>query len=384
MSNQINNIVAKTFLELSNALQTGNMDVRPVIALTGIGSELGEDNAIAGALEARQAGVDVVYIGMKQTKELCCIPVCNEDDAHNEMLRLLDSGKADGAVTMHYPFPVGVATVGRVATPARGKVVYLATTTGTSATTRVEGMVRNAVAGVIAAKACGNAQPLVGIANLDGAALVESDLKKLASGGYPMSFAKSERSDGGCILRGNDILAGTADVIITDSLTGNIIIKMLSAFTTGGSYESVGWGYGPGIGMGYDRLVMIVSRLSGSPVIAGALIYAGMLKRGGWREIAAAEYAAANKAGLEEIISSRNKSQSIATAHSDERTPQKEPVTEEITGIDIMSLENAVNVLLGAGIYAESGMGCTGPIVLVTRERLNQSLIKLKAAGYIE
>ena len=150
--------------------------------------------------------------------------------------------RVKGAVTMHYPFPIGVTTVGRVITPARGRVMYIAATTGTSATNRVEAMVRNAVCGVIAAKACGLACPRVGIANIDGARQTEKLLRRLAAGGYPLSFAESGRADGGCLMRGNDILTGAADVLVCDSLTGNLIIKMLAAFQSGGDYEAVGWG----------------------------------------------------------------------------------------------------------------------------------------------
>lgn len=39
----------------------------------------------------------------------------------------------------------------------------------------------------------------------------------LAMGGYAIHFAESSRSDGGCIMRGNDLLEGTADVVMTDS-----------------------------------------------------------------------------------------------------------------------------------------------------------------------
>ena len=52
------------------------------------------------------------------------------------------------------------------------------------------------------------------------------------------------------------------------------------SFTTGGSFEASGYGYGPGIGEGYDKLIMIVSRASGAPVIANALEYAAQLIRG--------------------------------------------------------------------------------------------------------
>ena len=78
-------------------------------------------------------------------------------------------------------------------------------------------------------------------------------------------------------------------------------MKMFSSYTTGGQYEASGYGYGPGIGEDYDKLVMIVSRASGAPVVAGAMEYAASLIAGGWREVAAAEYAAARKAGLDTL-----------------------------------------------------------------------------------
>ena len=51
--------------------------------------------------------------------------------------------------------------------------MYLAATTGISDTDRVCGMVKNAVYGVIAAKADGIESPTVGIANVDGARQAE-------------------------------------------------------------------------------------------------------------------------------------------------------------------------------------------------------------------
>jgi len=41
-------------------------------------------------------------------------------------------------------------------------------------------------------------------------------------------------------MRGNDLLAASCDVMVTDTLTGNLLVKILSAFTTGGDYESIG------------------------------------------------------------------------------------------------------------------------------------------------
>ena len=76
-------------------------------------------------------------------------------------------------------------------------------------------------------------------------------LNKLQENGYNFKWATSARADGGAVLRGNDVLLGTPDIMVMDSLTGNVMIKMLSSFTTGGTFESTGYGYGPGIGKGY-------------------------------------------------------------------------------------------------------------------------------------
>ncbi|NMA49901.1 MAG: glycine reductase, partial [Tissierellia bacterium] len=62
--------------------------------------------------------------------------------------------------------------------------------------------------------------------------------------------------------------------------------------------------------------------------------------------------------------------------------PPKEVVTGTVDGIDIMELDEAVEVLWAEGIYAESGMGCTGPIVMVNEAKLNAALKILAKAGY--
>ena len=48
-----------------------------------------------------------------------------------------------------------------------------------------------------------------------------------------------------------------------------------------------------------------------------------------------------------------------------------------------MDLEDAVEVLWKNKIYAESGMGCTGPIVLVSYANLEKSKELLIEAKYI-
>lgn len=298
------------------------------------------------------------------------------------MEEMLKNGEVDGAVTMHFPFPIGVSTVGRCVTPATAKEMFIANTTGTSSTDRIEGMIKNAIYGIITAKACGKKNATVGILNVDGARQTEKALKQLQENGYDITFAESGRADGGCVMRGNDVLQASPDIMVTDSLTGNILVKMLSSFTTGGSFEATGFGYGPGIGEGYEQLVMIVSRASGAPVIANAIRYAGQLVRGKVFEVAKQEFEAANKAGLKDILNAHKNASKPAEAE-EVKEPPKEVVTAQIPGIEVMDLEDAVKTLWKINIYAESGMGCTGPIVLVSEANLVKAEEELKKAGYI-
>lgn len=376
-------IIAATFQEMAQGLETGSFGRRPKIALTGMGSEHGEVNSIAAAKMAADRGVDVYYIGTLEAPGVNTVHVANEDEGHKKMDEMLANHEVDGAVTMHYPFPIGVSTVGRVITPAKGKQMFVANTTGTSSTDRIEGMIKNAVSGIITAKACGIAEPTVGILNVDGARQAEMALNKLREGGYDFKWATSARADGGAVLRGNDVLMGTPDVMVMDSLTGNVMVKMLSSFTTGGSFESTGYGYGPGIGQGYENLVLIVSRASGAPLIANALEYAAQLVKGKVFEVAKAEYAAAEKAGLSKILAERKAAAAPAAAVEEVKAPPAEPCTAAIPGVEVMDLEDAVKVLWKAGIYAESGMGCTGPIVMMAPANEAKSRELLKAAGYI-
>ena len=383
MAGKIEKIIAETFLEMAEGLQSGNYGKKPKIALTGMGSEHGEANAMAAAVEAARDGVEVWYIGSLEAEGVKTVHVADDEEGHAKMEQLLKSGEIDGAVTMHFPFPIGVSTVGLSVTPGLGKQMYLANTTGTSSTDRIEGMVRNAIAGIITAKACGTADPSVGILNVDGARQTEKILKQLQENGYPIRFAESARADGGAVMRGNDVLQGSADVMVMDSLTGNVLSKLLSAYATGGSFEAVGSGYGPGIGEGYEQLVMIISRASGAPVIANAIRFAARLVRGGVFEVAKAEFAAANKAGLKELLAAQK---STAKGKEEKETvtaPPSEVVTASIPGIEVMDLDDAVAVLWKLGIYAESGMGCTGPIVLVSEANKDKAVEALKAAGYV-
>jgi len=371
---------------------------RPIrIGLTLLGSEHGVEELLSGAEIAAKANseIDIVLIGPEVKSDLSRVNANNEKEQHETMEKLLENGQIDAAVTMHYNFPVGVATVGRITTPGRGKEVFLATTTGTTATDRAEAMVKNAIYGIAAAKASGIKKPSLGILNLDAARKAENLLKKLAQNGYDICFGESVREDGGLLMRGNDLLKGTADVLVTDTLTGNVLMKVLSAYLSGGDYESSGCGYGPGIGEDFDKIILILSRASGSPVVAGAIRYAADMVRGKLREVAHAEIAQAKKAGLDRLFadetSLRLKDQTKRFGETSEKgddmlieqiaTPPAKPVTEEISGIDILDLEAAVREVWKEGIFAAMGMGCTGPVILTAAEdyeKAKQALIKTR------
>ena len=352
MADNIKKLIAEQFAEIADAIESGSFGKKPVIGIAVSGTELGMDNIEEGAAIAGKAGIKTVII--------------DGEDAHKKMEALLESGEIQGAVTMHYPFPIGVSTVGRVVTPGKGREMFIANTTGTSDTDRVCGMVKNTIQGIIAAKACGIENPTVGIANIDGARQTEMALLKLKEGGYNINFKESSRADGGVVMRGNDLLEGTSDIMVMDALTGNLMMKIFSSYTTGGSYESMGYGYGPGIGDGYGKVIMIVSRASGAPVIANAVRYAAELIENGVTAIAEKEFEAAKAAGLETILEEIKASSGKDTPKEAIASPEKEPVPYGILGVEVMDLDDAKELLWSKGIYAETGMGCTGPVVLVS------------------
>jgi len=376
---------AQFFRSLADALENKNKSKDVTVGITLIGSEHPAEMIAFSAKRAEKAlNIKVLAIGPKNEAEkagLCFENAENLEEAHRIMEGLLDSGKIDAAVTMHYNFPIGVSTVGRVVTPAKGKPMLIATTTGTASANRVEAMIKNAVYGIITAKALGIENPGLGILNVEGARQVERALINLSKNGYKINFASSIRSDGGTVMRGNDLLNGSCDVMVTDSLTGNLLMKIFSAFTTGGDYEALGWGYGPGIGENYERLILILSRASGAPVVEGAIQFAAELVRGNIKKVAKEEFEKAKAAGIEEVIKEiKGKTQEM---EKDEAIPPKKGVTEEIAGIDVLEIENAVKTLWRSGVYAESGMGCTGPVILVAEEDISKALQILREKGYI-
>ncbi|MDZ7672586.1 MAG: glycine/sarcosine/betaine reductase complex component C subunit alpha [Halanaerobiales bacterium] len=378
MADKTKEKVANIFNELADAIETGQFGNKKKIGLTLLDSEHGpkELQKAAEIAEKNNSDLAVEMIGCDGDKCSCLA------DAHSAMDQMLKDNEIDASVTLHYNFPLGVATVGRVITPGRGKEMLIATTTGSSDTDRVASMLKNAVYGIATAKSLGIKNPKVGILNVDGARLVENKLRELKDNGYDIEFATSVRSDGGVVMRGNDLLMGVPDVMVTDTLTGNMLMKIFSAYTTGGTYEAKGYGYGPGVSAKYDQLVGIISRASGAPVIANAIKYMAEVSRGNLLELAKSEMKKAKKAGLEDIIEElKNKGQTQEVEKV--KQPDKKVTGEEIAGIDILEIEAAQQSLWKEDIYAESGMGCTGPVILVAEEDLEKSKEILKKEGFI-
>ncbi|HNZ63329.1 MAG TPA: glycine reductase, partial [Bacillota bacterium] len=63
--------------------------------------------------------------------------------------------------------------------------------------------------------------------------------------------------------------------------------------------------------------------------------------------------------------------------------PPSEVVTASIEGIDVLDLEEAVRLLWSRSIYAESGMGCTGPIIRVSAANKENARTVLREGGFI-
>ncbi len=341
------------------------------VGVTLLGSEHGLEEVVRGAelAQHKHKGIRVVAIGPKDSTSLPVIEANTEEEQRSAMEKLLKTGEIDACVTMHYNFPLGVTTIGRVIAPATGREMLIASTTGMSAGNRTEAMHKNAILGIAVAKGLGIENPEVGILNVDGALTTERSLRDLEKEGYSINWAASGRADGQAVMRGNDALTGSCDVLVTDSLTGNILVKMLSALNTGGSIESVGYGYGPGVGEGYKQIVNIVSRASGAPVIAGAVEFA-------------ADMAKAKLPALVDEELTLAKLIKAETTDTVQKPPAK-PVDQEITGIDVLEIEDAAEALWKEDIYAEAGMGCTGPVIMVAPEDFEVAVAKLKELGFL-
>lgn len=380
MEKQIKQMIGNSFLKAANFLESGEGINNYKIGVTILGSEHGIEHIVSAAEEAqKKLKIEVVLIGPKVDTYLPIVEVIDEEEAHKKLDELLDSKELDAVVTMHYSFPIGVSTVGRVITPM-GKEVFLATTTGTTSTNRIEGMIKNTIYGNAVAKSCGIENPTIGILNIEGAKEVEKQLKKLTEKGYDINFGSSQRKDGGVCLRGNDLILGSCDVVVTDSLTGNILMKLFAAFNSGGREEVVGYGYGPGVGFGYNRKIFIVSRASGKNVIKGAIEYAVDVVRGKLDKVLEKEEKILKNLKFDEFLKENIKEKKVVKS---EIEIEKEIVTAQIPGVDIMELDNAVEFLKTKGVYSEAGMGCTGPIVMVSEAKKEKAITLLREGEFL-
>ena len=128
---RLNEALAGAFTQMADGLMSGQFGRKMRIGLTLTGSEHGEQELIRAAeMAARQnADIEPVLIGDVAEAPFELHPASDLHESHQVMEKLLDEGKIDGCVTLHYGFPLGVSTVGKVVTPAGGKDMIMATTT---------------------------------------------------------------------------------------------------------------------------------------------------------------------------------------------------------------------------------------------------------------
>ena len=89
MANSIEKMIADTFMEMAQGLETGSFGKRPKIALTGMGSEHGEVNSMKAAVEAAKDGIDVIYIGTLEAEGVTTVKVADDEEGHKKMEEML-------------------------------------------------------------------------------------------------------------------------------------------------------------------------------------------------------------------------------------------------------------------------------------------------------
>ena len=151
--------LADAFSLMAKGLETGAFAEAFPVGLTVPGSEHGEAELIRAAKLAAHAnpGLDIVLIGGPKTEGFRWYEAPTLEDAHHKMEELFKTGEIKAAVTMHYTFPLGVTTIGKVVTPGFGKEMFIASTTGASDADRYKAMLLNTFAGIAVAKPDGRA-----------------------------------------------------------------------------------------------------------------------------------------------------------------------------------------------------------------------------------
>ena len=113
----LNEALAGAFSDMADGLTSGSFGRKQRIGLTLVGSEHGTEELVRAAVQAARAYRDIepVLIGNPDTDAELPFewhPASDLHECHQVMEALLDEGRIDACVTLHYSFPLGVSTVG--------------------------------------------------------------------------------------------------------------------------------------------------------------------------------------------------------------------------------------------------------------------------------
>ena len=89
---------------------------------------------------------------------------------------------------------------------------------------------------------------------------------------------------------------------------------------------------------------------------------------------------AARAAGLDNAIDELKPAAAESTAPP---KPPTVPVDAAISGIDVLDMDKAMHALWREAIYAESAMGCTGPVLRVQEAAKEKADGVLRRLGFI-
>lgn len=393
--NDINERIAQLFEKTAESLEKGEIGSSIPIGITTIGNEHGHNTMIEGAILAKKLypNVEIVLIGEENDTGFETVVVDNTRDMNIVMEEYLDTGVIKAAVTMNYNFPVGVSTVGKYISPSTGMPVYISATAGLSSQGKISCLIKNAINGIIVAKATGVKKPSIGMLNVEGAGIAKKILCEIIKSGYEIDLGQSIRyKEEDVILRGNDLINPNVDVIVCDTLTGNMIIKFFSTYASGGNFEATGHGYGPAVGDGWEKNIVIISAASGPAVIANAVKYAYDMVKGEISRVSRREYRKLSQTDYLTLI--RNKTDHIIPAITEDFSLVNEndvgneirkcqEFTETIVGIDMMEVDSAKKILDDNNIENVIAMGCVSPVIKVSMDDLAQSLKILKEKGFL-
>lgn len=133
-------LIGEALADLVAAAKGGGPRTR--IGLMVAGGEVPAEEYLRGASLAmrRDPRIQAVGLGPKpdgllpDDMDWIETPACEADmaAAMEKALESTGPGALQGAVALHYPFPVGVATLGRIQTPARGRPMILASSTASA------------------------------------------------------------------------------------------------------------------------------------------------------------------------------------------------------------------------------------------------------------